>query len=84
MTKEYRDSRKPFTPEVGGLYENEGGGIFRCLYVFEQLYKNAATMRNERSGWTFEAHGIGVYKDGRIDWDYSTGGQFCDEIGNPM
>lgn len=76
MTKEYRDSRKPFRPEVGGLYENESGGIFRCLRI--DAYRRTATMRNERSGWTFEAHGIGVYKDGRIDWDYSTDGYFAE------
>ena len=32
-------------------------------------------MRSE-SGWTFKAHGLGMYSDGRIDWDYSTGGRF--------
>lgn len=76
MTKEYRDSRKTFQPEVGRLYENESGGIFRCLRI--DAYGQTATMRNERSGWTFEAHGIGIYKDGRIDWDYSTDGYFAE------
>ena len=77
MTNEYRDSRRTFQPEVGGLYENEAGGIFRCSSV-SRWTPGTATMRNERSGWTFEAHGIGVYKDGRIDWDYSTGGYFAE------
>ena len=76
MTKEYRDSRKAFWPEAGGVYENEGGGIFRCLQV--DYYRQTASMRNERSGWTFDAHGVGIYKDGRIDWDYSTGGFFAE------
>ena len=77
MTKEYRDSRKTYQPEVGGLYENEAGGIFRCSNV-SRWTPGVATMRNERSGWTFEAHGIGIYKDGRIDWDYSTDGYFAE------
>ena len=78
MTKEYLESRKPFRPEVGGLYENESGGIFRCLNVSTWTSGVVATMRNERSGWTFEAHGIGIYKDARIDWDYSTDGYFAE------
>lgn len=76
MTKDYYNSRKSFVPETGRLYENEGGGIFRCLQV--DYYRQTASMRNERSGWTFDAHGVGIYKDGRIDWDYSTGGFFAE------
>lgn len=75
MTKEYRDSRTAFTPEYNELYENEAGGIFRCI---TRWTPGVATMRNERSGWTFTAHGIGIYKDGRIDWMYSTGGYFAE------
>ena len=33
-------------------------------------------MVNVRSGWSFLAHGVGIYPDGRIDWDYSTDGRF--------
>lgn len=76
MTKDYYNSRKSFIPEAGGVYENEGGGIFRCLRI--DAYRQTAVMRNERSGWTFDAHGVGIYKDGRIDWDYSTGGFFAE------
>lgn len=75
MTKEYRATRRGFRPEVGGVYENEGGGTFRCTALFHWLY-NAAVMQNVKSGWTFRANGIGIYEDGRIDWDYSTGGHF--------
>ena len=74
MTREYRDSRKAFRPEVGGVYENQGGGIFRCL----KSGRDRSKMQNVRSGWTFQAHGVGVYADGRIDWDYSTGGVFVE------
>lgn len=66
-------NRKSFTPAEGEIYENEGGGAFRCLY---RNSKYEAVMRNIGSGWTFTAHGIGIYDDGKIDWDYSTGGHF--------
>ena len=77
MTKDYYNSRKAFMPEAGGIYENEGGGIFRCLGAAHWIY-DAVIMQNVISGWTFKAHGVGIYKDGRIDWDYSTDGYFAE------
>ena len=74
MTKAYRDSRKPFAPLFGFTYENQGGGTFECLS--HGADENSAIMRNVKSGWTFVAHGIGVYEDAKIDWDYSTGGAY--------
>ena len=74
--KAYYKTRKPFTPEIGGVYENEGGGVFRCLGAAHWIY-DAVIMQNIRSGWTFKAHGVGIYKDGRIDWNYSTDGYFA-------
>lgn len=73
MTKEYRESRKPFTPARGTEYVNEGGGTYRCVGSGSS---RASTMMNVKSGWMFTAHGIGIYEDGKIDWDYSTGGRF--------
>ena len=35
-----------------------------------------AEMRNIQSGWTFTAHGVNIYEDGSIDWDFSTNGRF--------
>ena len=78
MTKEYRESRRRFDPVKGEVYENEGGGIFRCLKAPRYANGHAATMQNIRSGWTFKAHNVGIYKDGRIDWDYSTDGYFAE------
>lgn len=77
MTKEkraYYATRKRDTLNPGIVYENEGGGFFRCLRSDPTV--DAAIMKNIKSGWTFMAHGIGIYIDGRIDWDYSTGGRF--------
>lgn len=35
-------------------------------------------MRNTVTGWTMVVHGCGMYPDGTIDWDYSSGGKFED------
>lgn len=70
--REYLNARQKFSPVEGNIYENEGGGKFICI----RQYDNFAVMENIKSGWRFTAHGIGVYPDGRIDWDYSTNGGF--------
>ena len=67
-------NRKPFTPKPGETYRNHGGGSFKCLGTPDQA--GAFPMRNTASGWTLQAHGVGIYDDGSIDWDYSTGGYF--------
>lgn len=66
--------RTPFTPEIGKTYENEGGGTYRCLRREDDW--TSYTMQNVSSGWTLIAHGIGIYEDGKIDWDWSSGGHF--------
>lgn len=70
--------RTKFTPEAGEIYKNQGGGTFRCLEVIDPL-EHKAIMQNIASLWTFQANGCGMYGDGTIDWDYSTGGHFADE-----
>lgn len=72
--REYLRARQGFNPEVGEIYENEGGGRFECLRAIND---GVAIMRNIASGWTFWALGLGVYPDGRIDWDYSKYGSFA-------
>lgn len=74
--RQYYATRKHFRPVVGKIYENEGGGVFKCLPSSEYYSDYNAVLVNILSGWTFAAHGIGVYIDGRIDWDYSTDGYF--------
>ena len=73
-TKAYYATRKPFNPQHGVVYENEGGGMYECTSFSNDHH--SALFRNVKSGWHFQAHGIGVYEDGKIDWDYSTGGSF--------
>ena len=69
--------RKPFRPKPGKIYENHGGGIFRCEGKVRYGHIGwEANFRNVKSGWTFEARGVHVYEDGRIDWDYSVQGRF--------
>lgn len=44
-------NRKPFTPQPGTGYWNQGGGTFDCLSVLDD---GRAVMRNRASGWTLE------------------------------
>ena len=64
--------RWKFSPEVGTIYENHGGGTFKCLSA--NGYN--AVMRNVKSGWQFVAHICHKYENGQIDWEYSTEGRF--------
>ena len=66
-------TRQKFRPEVGKVYQNNGG-LFICL-VNTGDYD--AVMQNVASRWTVTAHGCGIYPDGTIDWDFSTGGYFA-------
>ncbi len=66
--------RRKFTPVPGQIYRNRGGGEYRCLRGLLDAYH--AVMQNTVSGWILQAHGCGVYPDGTIDWDYSSGGYF--------
>lgn len=66
--------REKYTPVTGKTYRNIGGGSYRCIKSSYEPTK--AIMKNVASGWTFTAHGCGIYEDGSIDWDYSTGGRF--------
>lgn len=72
--RRYYEERKLIAPEYGKEYENEGGGFFRC--ISRNNTAQQAILQNVDSGWTFAAHGIGQYPDGKIDWDFSTGGCF--------
>jgi len=77
MTEEkrrYYGTRKLYAPEKGRIYENESGGLYRCERW--DPYTKTAVMQNVNSSWTFTAHGIGIYIDEKIDWDYSTDGYF--------
>lgn len=38
-------------------------------------------LRNIESKWRFIAHGVIIYDDGSIEWDFSTDGYFDDKGG---
>jgi hypothetical protein len=65
---------KRFIPERNKIYQNVGGGKFICL---ESNDFCDAVMQNIASKWTFTAKVCRIYSDGKIDWDYSTGGYFA-------
>ena len=50
--REYLRSRRSFQPEVGEIYENEGGGRFECMRSYSD---HSARMRNVASDWAFLA-----------------------------
>lgn len=66
--------RTKFNPEVGETYKNHGGSEYRCI---SSDGEHNAIMQNTSSRWTFIAKGCGIYEDGTIDWDHSTGGYFA-------
>ena len=71
------NERTPFSPEPGRIYRlasESGGDFYGERLQIGSLFN--AWMVNVRSGWSFLAHGVGIYPDGRIDWDYSTDGRF--------
>lgn len=74
---------KPFTPEIGKVYKNAGGGEFMCVYgsypTGSPPTQEKAWFINVKSHWMFLAHWIHIYSDGSIDWDYSKQGTFVGE-----
>ena len=70
-------TRTKFFPIKGSIYQNKGGGTFICLSdAVDTFIGSQADMINAASGWRFDAHGIGIYDDGTIDWDFSLLGRF--------
>lgn len=67
--------RKYITPIYGNLYENKNGAVYRCVSVCYDG-DHSAMMRRIKDGWTILCHGIQQYPDGKIEWNYSTGGHW--------
>lgn len=77
------ENRKPFAPVFGNVYENEGGGEYRCIDPVPLDHRSdpcdalmQSTTVTTWGAWTFMAKGVHIYPNGKIDWDYSTGGAF--------
>lgn len=69
----YYDTRTTFHPIPGELYQNEGGGLYRCI---GHTSDGGHVFRNAASRWQCTCYGVGQYADGAIDWDYSLHGCF--------
>lgn len=48
--------------------------ISRCCDDVYSAY--TCVIRSTLTGWTMTCHGINMYPDGSIDWDFSTDGMF--------
>lgn len=67
------------TLEAGTVYTLHGEkSTFECICQLSDFYSPQHTFRliNTLSGWSFIAHGVNIYEDGTIDWDFSTDGHF--------
>lgn len=68
--------------EVGKEYILHSVGSYETRFVcvrrlmVDDYSAHNAELRNIWSGWTFTAHGVNIYEDGTIDWDFSTNGRF--------
>jgi|GEM_PF-704645 len=57
----------------GCTYINHNGGDYLCISIPDE---KSAVMERVKDKWTLVAHGIKMYGDGTIEWDYSTGGHW--------
>lgn len=66
-------TRIKFKPTEKEFYKNTNDTIYQCLKSCDD---NTAIFKSS-GGWICTAHGIGIYSNGLIDWDYSTNGHFA-------
>lgn len=72
-----RQHPTPMELTPGMVYENAGGGFYRCISAHTPAAgKCRALVQNIRSGWSCIAVNTIMYDDGLIEWDYSIGGGF--------
>lgn len=57
----------------GCTYTNRNGSAYLCKSIPDEC---SAVMERVKDGWTLIAHGIEMYGDGTIEWNYSTGGRW--------
>ena len=62
-------ARRRYSIKKNEVVLNRNGWFFICV----KEGKNP-TLMNVRTGWEMVVHGLGIYDDGKIDWDFSTGG----------
>ena len=64
--------------QAGKIYRNRNGSDYLCK-ASRDKWHGWHTMERVSDGWTLAAHGICMYEDGTIEWDYSTGGRWSSE-----
>ena len=64
--------KRAFNLEIGKKYKNHNGSEYVC----RANYSHSTVLERIKDSWTLEAHGICIYDDGTIEWDYSTGGHW--------
>ena len=62
-------SRRKYSVKKNEVVQHKNGWYFICI----EPGKNP-TLMNVKTGWEMVVHGLGQYDDGKIDWDFSTGG----------
>lgn len=65
-----------FNPTVGQVYHNMGGSDYVCLESRDCM----ARMMNVYSGWELIAIGMVQYENGWIEWDWSKGLSFNNDL----
>lgn len=70
----------------GTLYQHhDRKGRDHCIECIQSLPLHdsfspyTALVRSTITGWTMIIHGINVYSDGTIDWDFSTDGHWTEK-----
>lgn len=70
--------------DIGKMYElhtgndDHHGKVLECIgrCYNDEYSKYTCWIRSTVTGWTMKCHGINMYPDGTIDWDFSTNGYF--------
>ena len=62
-------ARRKYSIKKNEVVQHKNGWYFICI----EDGKNP-TLMNVNTGWEMVVHGLGQYDDGKIDWDFSTGG----------
>ena len=73
-TRDFLESRKPFCPDYGEFYQALNGQVFECVDPAPKI--SGTILQNVKTGWRFVAKGVGIYENGKIDWDYSQSGHY--------
>ena len=70
------DEKGEFIPEIGKIYISQRGYHYCCIAEsFPGVYTFISMV-----GWIFHTVGLRMNEDCRIEWDYSFGGRFENDV----